>query len=84
MTASRAKAGRRAPSGDTAGRSFEISPRRQTKAGRFCKLKTLGSIAVRQESPSRVNLLVCNSNSLVAMTCEEQTLAFYSPAWITG
>ena len=38
------------PAGEPAGRSLEISPRRQIKSGLFCKLSTPGSIAVRRES----------------------------------
>ncbi len=49
------------PAGEPAGRSLEISPRRQIKSGLFCKLRTPGSIAVRRESPSRISLLVCNN-----------------------
>jgi hypothetical protein len=84
MTASRAKAGRRAPSGDPAGRSFEISPRRQIKGGPFLQAEDARFDRRQAGVAQPVNLLVCNSNSLVAMTCEEQTLAFYSQAWITG
>ncbi|CAN7618519.1 YncE family protein [Mesorhizobium sp. LjNodule214] len=49
------------PAGEPAGRSLEISPRRQIKSGLLCKLRTPGSIAVIRESRNRTSLLVCNN-----------------------
>lgn len=49
------------PSGEPAGRRCHIAALRRIKGGPFCKLKTPGSIAVKQESYGRVSLLVCNN-----------------------
>lgn len=49
------------PPGEPTGQSKGIAPLREIKGGLFCKLKTPGSVAVRQESHGRYSLLVCNN-----------------------
>ncbi|MET2830245.1 YncE family protein [Mesorhizobium shangrilense] len=49
------------PPGEPTGQSNGIAPLREIKGGLFCKLKTPGSVVVRQESHGRYSLLVCNN-----------------------
>lgn len=49
------------PAAEPAGQSNDIVPIRRIRGGLFRKLKTPGSVAVRQESHGRYSLLVCNN-----------------------
>ncbi|MFC3325506.1 YncE family protein [Mesorhizobium cantuariense] len=49
------------PREEPASQCREITAIRRVKGGRYCKLNSPGSIAVRLESHGRVSLLVCNN-----------------------